>query len=218
MTADPSIGSNLFAARPGPNLVGRDRERDLLHHELAAAGAGSGRLVLLGGEAGIGKTSLARDLVRVAREREIRILAGYCYDLTNTPPYGPWIDLVAGYKPGDGDPPTFASGRLERVTDRAALFAEMRGFLAALAATKPAVILLEDLHWADPASVELLRHVAPVLGQWPLLLLATYRADELTRQHPFYRQLPALVREADGTRIDLRRLDADGLRALVAAR
>ena len=69
-------------------------------------------------------------------------------------------------------------------------------------------MLLEDLHWADPASLELLRHVAPHLRQWSILLLATYRVDELTRRHPFSQQLPALVREAEGLRLDLRRLDA----------
>ena len=94
----------------------------------------------------------------------------------------------------------------------------MRRFLAELTADRPALVLLEDLHWADPASLDLLRHVGPHLRHWPLLLLATYRVDELTPSHPFAQQLPALVREADGQRLDLRRLDPDALRALVAAR
>ena len=55
--------------------------------------AGRGRLVLLGGEAGIGKTTLARDLAAEAAARGVRVLTGACYDLTNTPPYGPWLDL-----------------------------------------------------------------------------------------------------------------------------
>ena len=62
------------------------------------------------------------------------------------------------------------------------------------------------------------RHVAAHLSPWPILLLATYRVDELTRRNPFYQQLPALVRESDGLRLDLRRLDTDALRALVATR
>jgi DNA-binding CsgD family transcriptional regulator len=202
-------------------VVGRAREQVFLREELAAAIGGNGRLILLGGEAGIGKTTLANDIAREATARGATVLAGHCFDLTNTPPYGPWLDLVAGYRPTDTLPPppaTFAGGTLTGITSQAALFAEVRGFVAALAATRPAVIVLEDLHWADPASLELLRHIAPHIGALPLLLVATYRVDELTRRHPFYQQLPALVREAGGLRLDLRRLDGDALGALVAGR
>ena len=213
--------SGARSPRSAPLLVGRTLEQLFLREELAAVLAGRGRLVLLGGEAGIGKTTLARDLAAEAAARGVRVLTGACYDLTNTPPYGPWLDLFdACARDHDLPPPpaAFAGGRLERVTDQAALFAEVRAFFAELAAAGPALLLLEDLHWADPASLELLRHLAPRLRHWPILLLVTYRGDELTRRHPFAVQLPALVREADGLRLDLRRLDAAALRALVAAR
>ncbi len=222
MGADRTAGrSGIASLRSPPLLVGRSREQDVLRAELAAARGGHGRLVLLGGEAGIGKTSLARDLIREADALGWRVLAGSCYDLSNTPPYGPWLDLFEGCRrdPGLPAPPAaFAGGRLAPVTDQAALFAEVRQFLAELTADDPALILLEDLHWADPASIDLLRHVGPHLRHWPILLLATYRVDELSRGHPFAQQLPALVREAEGQRLDLRRLDQDALRALVAAR
>jgi DNA-binding CsgD family transcriptional regulator len=206
---------------PRAVLVGRAREQVFLREELAAARGGRGRLVLLGGEAGIGKTTLARALADEADALGCRVLAGSCYDLINTPPYGPWRDLFEGFAPDPAlppAPPTFAGGRLEAVADQAALFAEVRRFLAELTASRPAVVLLEDLHWADPASVDLLRHVAPRVAHWPLLLVVTYRGDELTRRHPFAQQLPALVREANGLRLDLRPLDAGGLRALVVSR
>jgi DNA-binding NarL/FixJ family response regulator len=193
----------------------------VLRAELTAALSGHGRLVLLGGEAGIGKTSLARDLASEATAHGAYVLPGHCYDLSNAPAYGPWRDLFAGYSPGaplPAPPAAFAGGRLERVTDRAALFAEVRRFLSNLAAARPTALVLEDLHWADPASVELLGSLAPHVRQWPLLVLATYRADELTRGHPFALQLPALAHVADGVRLDLRRLDAGGLRALVTSR
>src|SRR6476660_9875244 len=74
-------------------LVGRRREQALLREALVAAQSGRSRLVLLSGEAGIGKTSLARDLIKDAAAEGIRILVGSCYDLTNTPPYGPWLEL-----------------------------------------------------------------------------------------------------------------------------
>jgi DNA-binding CsgD family transcriptional regulator len=222
-----TMGANRTAGRTGtaslrlpPLLVGRSREQEILRAELAAARGGHGRLVLLGGEAGIGKSTLAQDLVATTVAHTTRVLAGHCYDLTNTPPYGPWLDLFQGSQsvPDLPAPPAaFAGGVLATVTDRAALFADVRRFFAELSATRATLVLLEDLHWADPASLELLRHVAPHLRHWPILILATYRVDELTRRHPFAQQLPALVREADGVRLDLRRLDPAALRALVAA-
>ncbi|MGH2350744.1 MAG: ATP-binding protein, partial [Chloroflexota bacterium] len=222
MANDLAIGRSTTAYPRSPTpIVGREREQIFLREELASTIAGHGRLVLLGGEAGIGKTSLARDLAREASARGAQVLTGHCYDLTNTPPYGPWLNLVSGYPTETGQPAppaAFAGGTLERVTDQAALYAEVRRFLAALSAERPLVVLLEDLHWADPASLELLRHVAPHVRQWPMLLLATYRVDELTRRHPFTQQLPALVREAEGLRLDLRRLDVEALRLLIAAR
>ena len=208
-------------SRSAPLLVGRTLEQLFLREELAAVCAGRGRLVLLGGEAGIGKTTLARDLANEAAARGARVLIGACYDLTNTPPYGPWLDLFDACALDQSlplPPAAFTEGRLEWVTDQAARFTEVRTFFAALADAGPALLLLEDLHWADPASLELLRHLAPRLRHWPILLLVTYRGDELTRRHPFAVQLPALVREAEGLRLDLQRLDAAALRALVAAR
>src|SRR6476620_8708867 len=80
-------------SRSAPLLVGRTLEQLFLREELAAVLGGRGRLVLLGGEAGIGKTTLARDVSRNAAARGCRVLVGSCYDLTNTPPYGPWLDL-----------------------------------------------------------------------------------------------------------------------------
>lgn len=201
-------------------LVGRDRERVFLREELKTAMRGQGRLVILGGEAGIGKTTLARDLAAEAAARGALVLTGHCYDLTNTPPYGPWLDLFADYPvSGEPEPPAaFTGGRLQgTITDQGALFEAVRAFFADLTANRPAVVILEDLHWTDPASVELLRYLGARLGRMPLLLVVTYRIDELTLRHPFARQLPALIRDSGGLRLDLKRLQSSDLGVLVAA-
>jgi len=204
-------------APDAPALVGRERELATLRAALAAARAGRGSLVLLGGEAGIGKTALAEELLVEVGAQGALVLVGRCYDLAETPPYGPWVEALARAPQDETAPPRpdFDGGG---ATSQAALFAGVRDYLAALAARRPVVLLLDDLHWADPASLDLLRAVARSLDDLPLLVLATYRADEVTRRHPLARLLPTLVREARAARLDLRPLDDAGLGALVAAR
>jgi len=152
----------------------------------------------------------------------VRVLVGRCYDLTETPPYGPWLDLFARWTPTDDDPPlpaAFAArGTVGAAASPTALFNPVRDFFAALASRQPVVLLLDDLHWADPASLDLLRFLARELATLPLLLIATYRADEVQRDHLLYVLLPTLAREAHAERIGLRRLEMDDVRALVAAR
>jgi len=207
-------------------LVGRDHELSILRERLAAAIGGHGSLVLIGGEAGIGKTALAETLCHEATARGALMLAGRCYDLSETPPYGPWADLFGRYQQGDGPPlpDGFARpGAVGVVTSQGALFQAVQDFFATLAVSHtggvlPLVLHIEDLHWADPASLDLLRAVARPLPALPLLLLATYRADELPPAHPLARLLPAIVRESPVTRLDLRPLRADDVAALVAGR
>ena len=83
-----------------PTLVGRERERTHLRDHLAAAMDGREQVVLIGGEAGNGKTTLAALIGREAAARGALVLTGHCYDLIATPPYGLWLDLVAGYHLG----------------------------------------------------------------------------------------------------------------------
>src|SRR5437762_2954190 len=79
---------------PPSLLVGRDRELALLHERLTAARGGQGSLVLISGEAGIGKTALADVLAREAMNAHVTVLTGHCYDRTETPPYGPWMEIA----------------------------------------------------------------------------------------------------------------------------
>jgi DNA-binding CsgD family transcriptional regulator/tetratricopeptide (TPR) repeat protein len=201
-----------------PPLVGRAFEQDGLLGHLTAAIEGRGSLLLIGGEAGIGKTYLVQDLARQATAAGILVLTGSCYDLSATPPYGPWIDLALRFphEPGRPSPPvTLVAGEVEGISNQAALFAQVRSFLGSV---YPALIVLEDLHWADPGSLELLRFITASIDTQQLCIAVTYRSDELTRQHPLYRQLPSLVHSAGSHRYDLRPLTADDFDDLVGAR
>jgi DNA-binding CsgD family transcriptional regulator len=206
----------------GPPLVGRARELAALYERLTAALAGAGGLVLIGGEAGIGKTALARALAGEAAAQGALALVGRCYELVETAPYEPWIELFGRYPAGPDLPPLPAvvarCGTEGGVTSQAELFGRVRAFIAEAAAHRPLVLHVEDLHWADPASLELLRFVARRLADLPMLLLVTYRPRELARGSPAARTLPSLVREAEPVRIDLRPLDDDAVGALVATR
>src|SRR5947209_8454816 len=94
-----------------PLLVGRERECAVLREHLTAALAGRGSLVLIGGEAGIGKTALAETVCQEATEQGALVLIGRCFDLTETPAYGPWLYLFDRYQPHDtlpARPPVFA--------------------------------------------------------------------------------------------------------------
>jgi len=212
---------------PAPNvpaLVGRDRERAVLHAALTAALAGRGSLVLIGGEAGIGKTALAEALLAEAAAQGALVLVGRCHDLSETPPYGPWAEALARAPAGDALPPLPGAVRPEPGGDptpggqEAVARRRARRGRPRPAAARPVALLLDDLHWADPASRDLLRVVARGLADLPLLLLATYRADEVARDHPLAALLPLLVREARAARLDPRPLTPDDLRALVRPR
>jgi DNA-binding NarL/FixJ family response regulator len=206
---------------PSP-LVGRERERSVLRDHFARARAGQGHLVLVGGEAGIGKTALAEEAYREAQEHGALVLVGRCYDLTETPPYGAWVDLLARYRPTEGTPPLPEAftrrGTVGPVASQAVLFTQVLDFITALTDTHSLVLLLDDLHWADPASLDLLRFLARSLADLPIVILATYRSDELTRRHPLYQLLPTLVRDSGADRLDLHALDRAAIHALIALR
>ena len=156
------------------------------------------------------------------RDAGTLVLVGRCYDLTETPPYGPWVELFRRYRQADEMPPppeVFAvRGTVGAVPSQMALFVAVEDFLKALAVRQPIVVLLDDLHWSDPASLDLLRFLARSVAGLPLLFLVTYRSDELTRRHPLYALLPQLAREVSAERIDLGRLKHGAVRALVDAR
>lgn len=203
-------------------LVGRQRERAVLRAGLGQAAGGLGVLALVGGEAGIGKTTLVADVVAAAAEREQLVLSGRCYDLETPPPYSAWLEVLRSYTPTGALPAapsvlldTDALGALRGADE---LRAVLYSFLSAVTAQGPALLVLEDLHWADQDSVDLLRYLTRRLDPLALLVVVTYRDVELGPAQPLYRMLPVLVREGRPLRIDLRRLDQEAVLELAAER
>jgi hypothetical protein len=203
-------------------LAGRERELLRLRETITAMLNRDGSLALIAGEAGIGKTTLADAICREGAQQGAMVLVGRCFDLAETPPYGPWIDLFARYPAAPSLPAlplAFAErGTVGVATSQMALFVQVQDFLTALAARRPVVLLLDDLHWADPASLDLLRFLMPTLAITPLLILATYRSDELARHQPLYESLPQLTRGGAVARFDLTRLTDEAVQAMVAGR
>ena len=207
------------SSHQGPFLVGREREQAALRQAHDSMLDGHGLLVLIGGEAGIGKTSLAEELLHRAEATGARTFTGGCYDLTTTPPYGPWLEVIKKMRERD-DLPSFPpalddADTLTSAGSQAALFDDVRVFLGTLVVDQPLVLVLEDLHWADQASLDLLRYLGRQLQEQRILLLATYREDELTREHPLFTLLPLIARESGALRLDLQRFDRDAIGKLV---
>ena len=139
---------------------------------LGAVGADRrGRLVLVRGEAGVGKTALVRRFCD--GEQAARVLWGACDPLFTPQPLGPFLDIART-----------AGGALEEVAAAAPRPYELAASLMRELETGVAIVVLEDVHWADEATLDVLRIVARRLGGIPVLLVATYRHDEVDRRHP----------------------------------
>jgi predicted ATPase len=186
----------------GLGLVGRDGELRRVHRSLAAASAGTGRFVLIAGEPGIGKSRLASEAVQLARQRGFRSAWGSCRETEEAPPYWPWTQaLRAPLDPTLASQPMLtallnpdASGaNLE--TDRFRLFDHASQALVAAASTQPLLVVFDDLHRADEASITLLRFLVLSVREAAIVLLGTYRDTEAPATHPLSR----LVAEVAGS-------------------
>ncbi|MEZ4523448.1 MAG: AAA family ATPase [Thermomicrobiales bacterium] len=199
-------------------LSGRERELEWLANQLEAALDGAGSLALISGEAGIGKSALLDAIASFAQRHEILILNGGAYDLTTPRPYALWIEVVSSVR--DPEPPAFltAAGSSNMAGSQAELFDAAVAYFMDLSADRPLLILLEDLHWADRESLDLLRAIARSLATRPALLVGTYRGDEIERDSWLARLRPHLVREARANQLDLSPLDQSSVREMVIAR
>lgn len=170
----------------GRALLERDRELDALRSAARDAAASHGRVVLIHGEAGIGKSSLVNAL-RADPPDGVRVLLGSCDAMSTPRPLGPLRDLTSAVGP--------RLGQALRAGDREEVFDALREELSGRPAT---VLIVEDVHWADEATLDAVRFMARRIDDLPAVLVLTYR-DELDRDHPLNRLLGDL---GHGDRVD----------------
>jgi ATP/maltotriose-dependent transcriptional regulator MalT len=212
-------------------LVGRDEELDALG--MAFAGRAERPLILLGGEAGVGKTRLVQELAtRLAADGTV-VAVGSCLELgADLLPYAPFVESLGSLvqRLGDRAADVLGPARAELVTllppleehpaegatapgSRGRMYEAVRSLLDRVPA--PLLLAVEDVHWADPSTLELLVYLARRLRHGRTALLATYRTDELHRRHPLRPVLGELERTGRALRIELGRLERPDVARLV---
>jgi DNA-binding CsgD family transcriptional regulator len=192
-------------ARPSDPFVGRARELAELERALDAARSGTGATVLVAGDAGIGKTRLASELASRARDAGFEVLLGRSIDLVGTElPYQPLVDALRPL----GDPRQGGS-QLGVFETTLALLTDRAG---------PVLLVLEDLHWADTSTLDLVVYLAHNLGDRPVLVLATVRADEPPAAERMRRLAEGVRRSGSAVLLELGPLERAELARLLAAR
>jgi ATP/maltotriose-dependent transcriptional regulator MalT len=229
----------MSASVVSPVFVGRRDEMAALAAPMRLARGGDAAFALIGGEAGVGKTRLVGELAAQAAGAGFTVLIGHCIELgaeglplaplvdalralaRSTPPaelaelLGPARRGLARLLP-ELDPDA-AAGLGPDGVQAAQLLELVLGLISRLGAVQPVMLILEDLHWADQSTLELLAFLVRSLRDVPVLLLATYRSDELHRRHPLRPLLTGWDRVRSMHRIELRRFDRDEVAAQLDA-
>jgi class 3 adenylate cyclase len=222
-----------------PRLVGRDEQLFALEDALLAAHRGETRLVALGGEAGLGKTRLASELAQRAQRLGWTVLWGACSEAEFPIPYLPVVEALGNYLSSQDTAQVSESlgaarrdlaqlfpqlGKDEPVTPvgdptqaKLRLFEAVVGLLGMAARDHGLLLILEDVHWADTATRELLDHLCRRLSAMRALLLLTYRSDELDRRHPLAPLLQSWRRSGTGELVTLAPLDRGQIAEIISA-
>jgi tetratricopeptide (TPR) repeat protein len=223
-------------------LIGRERELDEARALIGGLAHGRGGMLMIGGEPGVGKTRLCQTILDEARARGALCLVGHCYEMEGTPPFTPHaelLDVVSRLVPsrtfretlGDAAPEiarilpslrqTFSdiAEPLDLPPDRQRqhLYVKYHEFMERSARIAPIVVLFDDLHWADDASLGLIENTAAYIPNLPIVALGTYRDVDLDVNRGFARLLETLTRQRLAQRISLKRLPAERVSDLLAA-
>ncbi len=216
-----------------PQMVGRQSPLRALEEHWHDACAGSGRLVLISGDAGIGKSCLVRTFAdQVRTMHTVSVLQGQCYDEDPAVPYGPFVDLLhiemRMRSPATTMPvvgpwgtdlarllPELVGGVSRDNADTAPQYQKRRLFDAIYRLLLPTaeqtcrLVVLEDLHWADQTSLELVQYLARAILHDRVLILGTYRSDELYHRQPLLHLIAQLARERHENAVHLPPLSRD---------
>jgi tetratricopeptide (TPR) repeat protein len=222
-------------------FVGRERERADLRRAVEDARVGHGSFVLVSGVAGVGKTRLVQEIDAEADARGLRVLVGHSVKDEGRAPYLPFAEMIEQGMVTPRSPATLrqalgeAASEIARIVPalrlvvrgipapldlppeqaRRYLWLSMREFIGRAAEERPLLLVFEDLHWADESTLLLLEYLAPQLPEMPVMVVGTFRDDEVEPSSPLARILNQLVRERLVTRIALRPLTEEGVAALV---
>jgi class 3 adenylate cyclase len=220
-----------------PDLVGRDDELSILEDALLSALRGDSEAMVLGGEAGMGKSRLVSELTKRARRLGCAVLSGACSEAELSLPYLPFLEAIGNYL--STQDVSAVRERLGSAADELAqLFpqmgrplgtggdasqAKLRLFEAILLLFRDAardhglLLVLEDLHWADPATRELVDYATRRLRSTNVLLLATYRTDEMHRKHALLPMIQSWRRSGQAHLIEIEALRPEGVKDMVVA-
>ncbi|MEV4137567.1 BTAD domain-containing putative transcriptional regulator [Dactylosporangium sp. NPDC049742] len=210
--APPGAAVEVAERPPGTVLVGREREERHLDERLAQAAAGQGGVVLVVGEAGLGKTLLAERAAALADGHGLRVAWSRCVEASATPAFWPWAQILRALPDTDGRRHLLdvLAGRGEsgwRAEEPGtALFhlhEAVAETLSECAAGQPLLLVVDDLHVADASSLQLLAHLAPALHRRPILLLGTMRPDVADGDPALRETLALLANERGADRIRL---------------
>jgi DNA-binding NarL/FixJ family response regulator len=209
-------------------MVGRDGELGRLLTLLDDAEAGRSVVALVSGDAGVGKTRLISEVTRLAAGRGFTVLSGQCAELGDSVPYLPLADALRGAAhssavrdalssrpalsrllPEGGEGPIADSDRSGLA--RQQMFGGVLGLLAELAAATPVLLVLEDLHWADASTRDLVTFLSRMLHRERVALIGSYRTDDLHRRHPLRPVVAELLRLPSVIAVDLAPLDPSAL-------
>jgi DNA-binding CsgD family transcriptional regulator len=209
-------------------MVGRDGELGRLLTLLDDAEAGRSVVALVSGDAGVGKTRLIAEITRLAAGRGFTVLSGQCAELGDSVPYLPLADALRGAAQSTGVRDALSSRpALSRLlpeggegpiadSDRSGLarqqmFGGVLGLLAELAAAAPVLLVLEDLHWADASTRDLVTFLSRMLHRERVAVIGSYRTDDLHRRHPLRPVVAELLRLPSVIAVDLAPLDPSAL-------
>ncbi|WP_285600585.1 LuxR family transcriptional regulator [Kineosporia sp. NBRC 101731] len=225
--AATEVGGAVAGVVTSPVLVGRDEFLALTGRRLVQAASGSGELLLVAGEAGIGKTRFLGAVARQARSLGFTVSTGAAFPGDSASSAGLLLDLAADL----GEPTGLGrrlADRLAAITDdparsgdahhrRRMLVQDLVGLLLALREGGPRLIVLEDLHWADAVSLDVIGRLAPRLSSGSLLIAAAYRSDELYPSRPLRELRARLVVQRLAEEIRLPRLSLPEVSVLTGA-